>query len=313
MFGYFWNSELANRAVGTLCPEKPERCRVLAPSKVFESVNGLRVCRFGRREKSLLSLVHDSAYIAEVQNAHAWNRRYLDAGETMVTHDVFEQSLLAASAGCAALDQIMEGKFTSAFCAIRPPGHHANRHRAMGYCVFNNAAVAAAYAQACHGVRSVLIVDWDVHPGNGTQEVFWRDPSVFTLSFHQADLFPESGHSRLSGEGAGKGCSRNVPLPPGTDPREYLKVFEAVVTGVARMSQPELLLIAAGFDAHARDRVGGMELTEEHFGRMTEIVLEVTHPFTGGKTLSLLEGGYNPSALRSSVAAHCHTLAAFSA
>ncbi len=143
--------------------------------------------------------------------------------------------------------------------------------------------------------------------------MFWNDPSVFTLSFHQADLFPESGRSGLVGEGAGKGFSRNVPLPPGTGRCEYLKVFEPVVTGVARAFQPELLLISAGFDAHARDPVARMELTEEDFGRMTEIVLRATRPFTRGRTLSLLEGGYNPSALRNSVAAHCRALAACSA
>ncbi len=309
MFGYFWNAELVHRRVGVTCPEVPDRCRVLAPQEVFGSANGIQVGSFRSRDDSLLSLAHDAAYIAEVRNAHSWGRRYLDAGDTLVTPNVFEQSLLAASAGCEALDQIMNGRLASAFCAIRPPGHHANPRRAMGFCVFNNAAVAARYAQSHYGAGRILIVDWDVHPGNGTQEVFWNDPSVFTLSFHQADLFPESGRSDLVGEGAGKGFSRNVPLPPGTGRCEYLKVFEPVVTGVARAFQPELLLISAGFDAHARDPVARMELTEEDFGRMTEIVLAATQPFTGGRTLSLLEGGYNPYALQTSVAAHCRARA----
>lgn len=310
MFGYFWNPELADRKVGLMCPEVPERYRALSPDFILNGSGKTSLFQFGTRGENILTSVHEAGYIDEVRTAYSQSRRFLDSGDTMVTANIFDHALLAASAGCEALDRILTGEIASAFCAIRPPGHHANRMRALGFCVFNNAAVAARYARSRYGVGRVLIVDWDVHPGNGTQEIFWEDPSVFTLSFHQADLFADAGRSELVGEGAGKGFNRNLPLKPSTDPIAYLSLFERVVQEVADRFRPELLVISAGFDAHERDLVSQLKLTEDHFGRMTELVLEATRPFTGGRTLSLLEGGYNPSALRHSVTEHCRVLAA---
>ena len=180
--GYFWNEKLSQRQTGPLCPESSERNSVLSPRLFSGLQDKIQLCEFASRDAGLLSLVHDPEYIKKVQTAYAGGLRYLDSGDTRVTPDLFEQALLSASAGCEALDQIMANKINSGFCAIRPPGHHANRYRAMGFCVFNNLAIAARYAQSKFGIRSVLIVDWDVHPGNGTQEIFWEDATVFTLS-----------------------------------------------------------------------------------------------------------------------------------
>ena len=247
---------------------------------------------------------HDARYIACVRDAHSMNRRYLDSGDTAATPDVFDQALLAASAGCQAIDDICNGTIRRAFCAVRPPGHHANSIRAMGFCVFNNVAVAARYAQNRMNIERVLIIDWDIHPGNGTQEIFWEDPTVFTLSFHQEGLFQESGRPDLRGAGAGQGCNRNIPIPAGTEASAYLHMFEAVVEQIARQFEPELVLISAGFDAHRSDPASQLLLEERHFAKMTEVVVRQTIGFTGDRLVSLLEGGYNPPVLTSCVAAH---------
>ncbi len=307
--GYFWNPALAQRKTGLFCPERPERCTVLEPERVLaEAGVPIRAAGFSTRAEDILAPVHDAEYVAMVRDAHRRRRRYLDAGDTEVTPDVFEQALLAASAGCAALDEILAGRMAAAFCAVRPPGHHANRMRALGFCIFNNTAVAAAYARARHGVERVLVVDWDVHPGNGTQEIFFDDPAVFTLSIHQANLFPEAGRAELIGRGAGEGFNRNVPVAPGTPAETYLGRFAEVLLETAAAFRPELLLIAAGFDAHRSDPASALPLEEAHFGQMTHLAIEATRRFTGGRTLSLLEGGYNLGALGLSVAAHVRGL-----
>lgn len=307
--GYFWEAGLAARRCGPLCPESPERIMALAPGNIFKPGEGLVHVGFEPRHEDILSLAHDPAYVQEVRKAHEQGRRFLDAHETCVTPETFSQALWAASAGCEAVDQIRDGKLSAAFCAVRPPGHHANAMRALGFCIFNNAAVAARYAQARRGVGRILIVDWDVHPGNGTQEIFWEDDGVFTLSFHQADFFPEAGRENLVGRGKGEGFNRNVPLPAGLEPREYLAVFEKIAGGIIRSFRPEFLIIAAGFDAHRDDPLGRMRLSETEYERMTSFLLDCARPFTKGATVSILEGGYGIPALRDSVKAHCRALA----
>lgn len=309
--GYFWEQTLGQRKVAYTCPEKPERLDVLRPERVI-GMDGAaaRHIKFTARDAGILNGVHEADYIAKVQNASADNLRYLDAGDTLVTPDIFPQALLAASAGVEAVERIMRGDLMRAFCAVRPPGHHANRMRAMGFCIFNNAAIAAEHARKRHGVKRILIVDWDVHPGNGTQEIFWDDPEVFTLSFHQENLMEEAGRRELTGRGAGAGFNRNEPMPPGVAPENYLAKFQGAVREVAQAFRPELLLISAGFDAHQSDPASNMKLQAEHFAAMTESVLDATHAHTGGRTLSLLEGGYNLNALRNCVAAHLKALAA---
>ena len=309
--GYFWEESLSQRKVSYACPEKPERCEALHPQTVLGLAGGdVEQFGFTARDSSILEAVHELNYIDKVRNASANNLRYLDAGETMVTPDLFPQALHSASAGVEAMERILRGSLKRAFCAIRPPGHHANRMRAMGFCVFNNLAIAATHARNHHGINRILIVDWDVHPGNGTQEVFWDDPQVFTLSIHQDNLMAESGLRELTGRGAGKGFNRNEPVPAGVAPEKYLAIFQGAVREVAQSFRPELLLIAAGFDAHQSDPSSNMKLQAEHFGMLTESVLDATRAHTGGKTLSLLEGGYNLNALQNSVAAHLRALAA---
>ena len=309
MFGYYWNRELSQRNPGKMHSESPMRCLILDPGSLFAGAGMIRRCGFEARTEEILLPVHDGGYIQLVRDAFGDNYSFLDRHDTPVTEDLYPQALLSASAGPEALDKILRGELWSAFCAVRPPGHHANAYRGMGFCVFNNTAVAARYAQKRYGVGKILIIDWDVHPGNGTQEIFWEDPSVFVLSFHQSDLFPESGNPLLQGDGPGRGFNRNVAFEPGTGPAVYLTMFEQIVSSVAESFQPELLIISAGFDAHERDLIGKLNLRDGDYSRLTIFAVEATRAFTRGRTLSLLEGGYNLSALRDGVKAHCRALA----
>lgn len=305
---YYWNESLGRRDTGVFCPEHPRRIAMLNPVHVLEAHQDVVVRSFSPREPSLLQAVHSPEYISSVRTAHARQRMFLDAGDTRVTANIFEQALLSASAGCAALDEILTGRLVNAFCAVRPPGHHANAIRALGFCVFNNVAIAARYAQREHGVARILIVDWDVHPGNGTQEIFWQDPSVFALSFHQSGHMGESGRVDLCGEGPGLGFNRNVELPPGTNAASYLALFKSIVTETANRFRPELVIIAAGFDAHQDDPASQLGLRETDFARMTQIVISATRQHTNDRTLSILEGGYNPGMLQASVQQHVAAL-----
>lgn len=281
---------------------------MLNPVHILEPHQNVAVRSFSPREPRLLETVHSSDYISSVHTAHARQRRFLDAGDTRVTANVFEQALWSASAGCVALDEVLTGRLANAFCAVRPPGHHANAIRAFGFCVFNNVALAARYAQREHGVGRILILDWDVHPGNGTQEIFWEDPSVYTLSFHQEGHLGESGGIDLPGGEAGLGFNRNVAFTPGADAASYLALFESVVTETVDRFRPELLIIAAGFDAHRDDPASQLALRETDFALMTQIALGAARKHTNGRTLSILEGGYNPGALQASVRQHVAAL-----
>lgn len=311
-FGYFYDARLCDRSPGITCPEKPQRLELLKPELIFADTMSKEEVHVetgpNRLDESILTLAHEAEYIQFVKEAHAKGRRYLDRQDTAATEDTFDQALLSASVAVSAVDKVLTGQLDRAFCAIRPPGHHANAMRAMGYCIFNNAAIAARYAQDRHGLDRVLIIDWDNDPGNGTQEIFWTDPSVFLLSFHQSDLFPAAGGRDLVGAGKGEGFNRNMPLPPGINRKDYFIAFETVLRQVLKSFKPQLLIISAGFDAHRNDPRSKMPLVEEDFATLTELVLRETAPHTGGKTVSLLEGGYNVATLQASVKTHCHVM-----
>ena len=201
----------------------------------------------------------------------------------------------------------------SAFCLVRPPGHHAEADRAMGFCLFNNVAIAAQHARKSFGVHRVLIIDWDVHHGNGTQHSFYDDDGVLFFSTHQFPFYPGTGSLRESGRGAGKGYTVNVPLQPGATDGDYARIFADLLEPIADQYQPELVLVSAGFDAHAADPLGGMELSADGFALLCDSVKSIADAQCPGKLVLLLEGGYDLEALAQSVHACTHILAGVTA
>ncbi|MBA3603465.1 MAG: histone deacetylase [Parachlamydiaceae bacterium] len=240
----------------------------------------------------------------------------LSTGDVQICSNSFEIALLAAGAGLLAVDKVMQEKSKTAFCAMRPPGHHATTSQGMGFCLFNNIAIAARYAQATYNVKKVLIVDWDVHHGNGTQEIFYNDPSVFYFSTHQEGIYPGTGKK----EDIGAGNIYNCPISGGKNSRlEVLKAYEDDLANAMLLFKPELVLISAGFDAHHTDPLGGydahcgtpqagFDLITQDFTTLTEIVQKIAKKHCQGKIVSILEGGYNLKALAESVRAHTKIL-----
>jgi acetoin utilization deacetylase AcuC-like enzyme len=220
--------------------------------------------------------------------------------DTYTSPETYEIARLAAGAGIDAVERVMSGRNTRALALVRPPGHHAERNRAMGFCFYNNVAVAAAHAQTL-GAGKVAIVDYDVHHGNGTQHIFERDASVLYCSIHQYPYYPGSGPASDVGEGDGAGLTVNVPLEAGATDDDYHQVFDEVVVPVVRAFRPDLILVSAGFDAHEHDPLGGMRLTTAAFGAMTMALRVVADEHSEGRLVAVTEGGYDLRALRDSL------------
>ena len=255
----------------------------------------------------MLSLIHTGPYIASVGRLCAGGGGQLDS-DTFVSPQSYDVALMAAGAVADAVDRVLHSDERQAFCLIRPPGHHALADRAMGFCLFNNVAVGARLAIAQHGLARVLIVDWDVHHGNGTQALFWEDEQVGFLSIHRYPFYPGTGAAGETGSGRGLGTKLNVPVEFGTERHAYLDLFERALTQIAQRMQPELILVSAGFDAHRLDPIGSLGLESEDFGPMTRLVLDVARQYAGGRVVSVLEGGYHPEAVAECVDVHLHEL-----
>ena len=249
---------------------------------------------------------HVRATVEQLQDTDGLGRLDVD---TVVSARSWEAAL--AGAGCAvdAVTAVLTGQTQTAFAAIRPPGHHAESDRAMGFCLLNNVAIAAATARDRGLADRILIVDWDVHHGNGTQEIFYSDPDVYYLSMHQSPYYPGTGASSELGEGAGLGTTRNLPMAPRLDPSVYVETLLDAIAEASQSFQPDLLIISAGFDAAREDPLGGFTLDMEHFSRLTSEAVRRTAGSTGGRTVSVLEGGYNPQELGRNVVGHLKALA----
>jgi acetoin utilization deacetylase AcuC-like enzyme len=241
-------------------------------------------------------------------------RTFIDHGgthldtDTPVSADSFDVACLAAGAALAAVDTVMAENGGRAFVLSRPPGHHATPHRPMGFCLFNHVAVAARYAQAVHGVERVLIVDWDVHHGNGTQDIFWGDDSVFFFSTHQYPHYPGTGAREDTGEGKGTGYTLNVPLRGGTAATTQREAFSDALNAIEGKFHPDLIIISAGFDSHRDDPLGGLLLEDSDFAEMTKDVLRIAEKHSAGRVVSVLEGGYNLDLIGGSVRSHLAAL-----
>jgi acetoin utilization deacetylase AcuC-like enzyme len=232
----------------------------------------------------------------------------LDSLDTFASPESYEVALLAAGGVLAAVDSVVAGEVSSAFCAVRPPGHHALPSRAMGFCLFNNIAIAARYLQKKHNLPKILIVDWDVHHGNGTQDVFYDDPTVLYFSVHQYPFYPGTGSRSEKGKGEGLGFTINVPLPAGSGDEEYREVFEKILKPAAYEFDPDFVLVSAGFDALEGDLLGGMRVSVEHFAEMTRFVKRIADDCCDGRLVSVLEGGYELEGLAKAVEAHLRVL-----
>jgi acetoin utilization deacetylase AcuC-like enzyme len=249
-----------------------------------------------------LSSVHDPAYIERVRELAAQGPRYLDP-DTYLTPASYRVARLAAGGVVQAMEAVLDGAFQGALALVRPPGHHATRDRGMGFCLFNNVAIAARLALEEQRLDRVLIVDWDVHHGNGTQEAFYHDGRVLYFSTHQYPLYPGTGSIRETGAGSGAGCIVNVPLPAGAGDAGYGRVFEEILWPIAHRFRPQLVLVSAGFDGHWADPLATMRLTVRGFARLAALVHEVAQAWCPGRLVLALEGGYHPRALAYSVLA----------
>ncbi len=260
-----------------------------------------------------LARCHDEAHLARVRGAcelaEARNARVALDPDTVVSDGSWAAALHACGATLAAVDAVIRKEATNGFVAVRPPGHHATPDRAMGFCLFNTVAVAARYIQHVHNLERVLIVDWDVHHGNGTQDVFYEDPSVFFYSIHQFPHYPGTGSRYEEGAGAGKGYTLNVPLRGGTSAADHVAAFREGLTKAVEKLRPDFILVSAGFDGHVSDPLGDLNLTDDDYRAMTSDVMNLAADHCDGRLVSLLEGGYNLDTLPGTVAAHVETLA----
>jgi acetoin utilization deacetylase AcuC-like enzyme len=296
---------------GPTHPERPERFDAVLAGVQREGLMP-RLLRVPSRSATTdeLTACHSSEYInlVKAEAAAAAGYAALSTGDTNICRDSFQIALQAAGGVLNAVDTVMEGRAQNAFCVVRPPGHHASRNRGMGFCIFNNVALGARRAQQRHGAARVLIADWDVHHGNGTQDLFYANGSIFFFSVHQYPWYPGTGREDENGTGPGIGTTLNCPLPAGSGREEILGAFQNLLAPAAEKFKPELVLVSAGFDSRLGDPLGRFTLSDEDFGDLTRIVLDIAHEHAEGRLVSVLEGGYNLSGLASAAATHVRVL-----
>ena len=290
-------------------PECPQRL-VAIMRKLKETGTLARLAEIepAAADEKWITTVHAEPYLQRIEAECRKGSGHVDSPDVPVCGRSYEVATVAVGGVLAAIDAVMEGKVANAFCSVRPPGHHALKDRAMGFCLFNNVAIAARYIQQEHKLAKVLIVDWDVHHGNGTQDIFYDDPTVFYFGIHQYPFYPGSGAAGEKGVGDGLGFTLNVPLPAGSDDRDYQEAFEKSLRPAAIEFDPDFLLISAGFDAHQDDLLGGMKVTARGFAELTRIVDQIAQQCCKGRLVSVLEGGYGLEGLAASVDAHLRVL-----
>lgn len=287
---------------GGFHPENPDRLRVIEPVlEVFARGGAERITLCPPMPEFELIWTHDATHVAQVKSACRRGPASLDS-DTHVAPASWDAALRAAGAVADASRRVLAGKYRRAFCAVRPPGHHAERDRSMGFCLFNNVALAAE-ALKREGLERVAIVDFDVHHGNGTQNSFWDDPAVFYASCHQAPFYPGTGSRDETGGAAAPGGILNEPMPAGAGDDEYLTWHRGALSDALRDFQPQFLLVSAGFDGHADDPLAQHEVSTEGYGRISRVLVDLAEELCGGRLVATLEGGYHPRALQESVGA----------
>ena len=306
--GFAYHSDYLNHDTGPGHPERPDRLRAslaaLQQSSVWDQLHQIEPTPANVDQ---VAYAHNPAYSEHIRQ-HC-EREIPLTYDTTVGFESFDIALLSTGGVLRAADAVATGEVKNAFAMVRPPGHHATPGQSMGFCLFNNIAITARYLQREHGVGKVAIVDWDVHHGNGTQDIFYEDETVFFFSIHQSPLYPGTGSSRERGSGKARGTTLNVPMPAGSSDADYTTVFTDVLIPVLRDFSPEFLLISAGFDAHYLDPLAGTELTADGFATLTDLMLEFADETPSGRVVSALEGGYSLEGVSESVTAHVERLA----
>jgi acetoin utilization deacetylase AcuC-like enzyme len=289
-------------------PESAGRYRVLrsALDELPDTYPRLR----GRRATTAdILLAHEPYYHDLVYRDVEDFAQVLRTGDTAICEESHDVAMEAAGAVLNAVDAVMAGDVRSAFCAVRPPGHHATATRGMGFCIFNHVAIAARHLGKRHGLQRVAIIDWDVHHGNGTEEIFIEDPGVLYISLHEDGIYPFTGAACTRGRGAGLGTTLNIPLPANSDGQTALAEWDAQVEPAVDAFKPDFLLVSAGFDARTGDPLGGLRWTDATFAEMTRRCVTMAGNWCGGRLVSVLEGGYHPAGLASAALAHVRALA----
>jgi len=290
-------------------PERPERLvEIVKRLKTDGLYSQLLEVRPAPAALDWIQMVHSPQYVERARKSCENGEQFLDTADVPISRRSYDAAVMAAGGVLAAVDAVMNKKVTNAFCAIRPPGHHTLEDQALGFCIFNNVAIGTKYVQKKYGLSNVLIVDWDVHHGNGTQATFYEDPTVLYFSVHQYPFYPGSGSEAEKGEGKGLNYTINVPLPAGSGDEVYIKAFQEKLKPAALAFGPDFVFISAGFDAHEDDLLGGMKVTADGFAELTRIVKAIAQRCCNGRIVSVLEGGYHLGGLAASVEAHIRVL-----
>jgi acetoin utilization deacetylase AcuC-like enzyme len=301
--GILKDQSFLDHDMGAYHPESPQRLEVIYDMLEEPDMKGFFTEIQARKaKKEELEFIHSSEYIDLIASSDGKDSMYLD-GDTRTSAGTYNAALLAAGGFCQAVSEVNSGKLRNAFALVRPPGHHAERSHAMGFCIFNNIAIGVRYAQKYLSLKRILIVDWDLHHGNGTQHSFEDDPSVLYFSTHQYPFYPGTGSYHETGKGKGEGFTINVPLPTGCGDGDFVAIFERILKPVALEFKPEMILVSAGFDIYEKDPLGGMEVTPEGFAGLTASLMDIANACCDGKMAITLEGGYHIRGQRDSVKA----------
>jgi acetoin utilization deacetylase AcuC-like enzyme len=302
--GFIYHPDYLKHDTGNAHPEGSRRLvHLLEHLESTDTMSELELIEPHNPSAKWIKLIHSPEYIKSIEEACKNGIEMLDA-DTTISQDSYDVALLAIGGVLAGVDAVVQKKVRNAFCAIRPPGHHAERERAMGFCIFNNIAVASRYIQKKHELNKVLIVDWDAHHGNGTQNAFYQDSTVYYFSIHQFPHYPGTGKEDETGDGEGTGFTLNMPMAAGSGDVEYLEAFQNILYPAAQQFSPDFILISAGFDGHKDDPLSNLNLSTEGYEKLTRTVLNLAEECCEGRLISILEGGYNLKAFCESVDAH---------
>ena len=307
--GLITSNAFLDHVTGVNHVEAPERITsILEQLKSSNLLDSLYEIQPATPSRLFPELVHESEYVDRVEKTCRNGDPYIDTLDNPICKNSYDVALLATSAVSVGVDWIFSGKIKNAMAILRPPGHHAEKDRAMGFCLFNNVSIAARYAQKEYKAEKILIIDFDVHHGNGTQHIFEEDSSVLYVSLHRYPFYPGTGSKDETGKGRGLGMTINYPLDAHTGDNNYLDIVNLSLSDKVLKFQPDFIILSSGFDAHEFDPLGGMDVTTQGYGALTEILVKFAEECCGGRILSVLEGGYNLKALAESVEIHLRKL-----